>query len=153
MRVGRNGKGKLACERQTFLLTHCHYGTPWNITQRRWARRNFYHWQAKGKQPISFGWVWMRPRWEKFQFWQPRILHFSAVFALFLGVKETIVGSPLFCGVGIVLCLLNLLYDHVIWWLHQSATPRNYQFLSNQAKKWYEFNNVNATSFTHICFF
>ena len=33
---------------------------------------------------------------------------------VFLGVAENIVGSLLFCGVGIVQCLFNLLYD-VIW--------------------------------------
>ena len=33
---------------------------------------------------------------------------------LSLGVVETIVSSLLFYGVGIVKCLFNLLYDHVI---------------------------------------
>ena len=33
---------------------------------------------------------------------------------LSLGVAETIVSSLLFYGVGIVKCLFNLLYDHVI---------------------------------------
>ena len=33
---------------------------------------------------------------------------------MFLDVTETIISSLLFCGVGIVRCLFNLLYD-VIW--------------------------------------
>lgn len=99
----------------------------------------------------------MRPPWEKFQFWQSGILHFSAVFGLFLGVKETILSSPLFCAVDIVLCLLNLLYDHVINF-GDCTCPQDQETTSfwttrrrnniNAAIK-----NVNATSFTHICFF
>ena len=42
-------------------------------------------------------------------------------------VEETIISSFLFCGVGIVRCLFNLLYPDVIWCLHSSATPRYYQ--------------------------
>ena len=40
---------------------------------------------------------------------------------MFLAVAETIIGSLMFGGVGIVKCLFNLLY-YVIWFL----TPRNY---------------------------
>ena len=79
-----------------------------NITQRWWVRRNVCHSQAKWKQPISFGWVWMSPLWEKFQFWQPGVLHFSAVFGLFLGVKETIVASPLFVVWKLLFCVFEI---------------------------------------------
>ena len=45
---------------------------------------------------------------------------------VFLGVPQTIVGSPLYCSLGIFQCLFNLLY-FVFWWLQQSATPTNYR--------------------------
>lgn len=36
------------------------------------------------------------------------------VYSVFLGVEETVVGSLLYCGVSIVLCIFNLLC-YVIW--------------------------------------
>ena len=45
---------------------------------------------------------------------------------VFLGVAETIVDSLLCCGGSNVQCLFNLLY-YIIWLLHRSTTPRNYQ--------------------------
>ena len=48
---------------------------------------------------------------------------------MFPGVVKPTVSSLLFCGVGIVLCLFNLLH-YVIWWLHRSVTPWNYPILS-----------------------
>ena len=47
----------------------------------------------------------------------------SAKKRMFLGVAQTTVGSPVCCGVGIVQCLLDLLY-YVTWCLQPSATPR-----------------------------
>ena len=45
---------------------------------------------------------------------------------VFLGVAETIAGSLLLCSGSNVQCLFYLLY-YIIWLLHQSTTPRNYQ--------------------------
>ena len=47
---------------------------------------------------------------------------------MFLVAAKTIIGLLLCCNVGIVQCLANLLY-YFIWWLHWSATPRNYNLV------------------------
>ena len=54
------------------------------------------------------------------------LYHTKAEKWVFLGVAETIAGSLLFCSGSNVQCLFNLLY-YIIWLLHQSTTPRNYQ--------------------------
>ena len=54
------------------------------------------------------------------------LYHTKAENWVFLGVAETIVGSHLCCRGSNVHCLFNLLY-YIIWLLHQSTTPRNYQ--------------------------
>ena len=63
-------------------------------------------------------WCWvLKQKWGRFS---KRQTFLSSRMWVCFGIAQTLVGSFLFCSVGIVQCLFNLLYD-VIWWSDRST--------------------------------
>ena len=65
-------------------------------------------------------------------------------------VLDTIVGSLLFRGVSIDQFLINLLFN-VIWWLHPSTIPRNYQFI-DFIWPWVSYRPLHQSAYSQYLF-